>query len=567
MAKRLKDAPAGGTGPWSRREFLKRSGGVALLGGGALSALAAGGSPSTSSGASKPKKGGHLTEGYIYDISTFNPVIASQRTTNQLVSWLMFDGLLAVKPDGNPKPAIATAVPTPSSGGTTYVFNLRPDVRWTDGNPVTADDVVFTYKLFFDPKYATVPSGWRAPLEAALADVSAPNPHQVVFKLKQPYAPFITNYANGGILPSHVLGAMSPQQIVNASFNNAPTVSNGMFKFSKYTPGQSATLVRNDHYYGGAPNIDAYIFKYIPDVNTISSQLQSGDIDFATIPLNTVSSFKSNSSFNVHEYVMPEILFCYMQLNPDKPASKILGDLRVRKALMYAVDKNAMVKAAFFGYAKPIVSSIIAATSWAYNPNPTPSYKYDPSLAKKLLEEAGWTTGSGGVRTKDGAPLSLSIKAYNTEPYESMAQVLQGAWAKVGVKTSIETSETSILENVAMNTRDFDIMLQENTPTADPDPTDGISSSATAPGGANAPDYRNPKVDALLQQANGTTSESARKKAYFEMQDILAADLPELPFVSMKSVYAVQKRVHNFALAPYTRFQRPWMKDVWVSSQ
>src|SRR5258708_7217667 len=233
---------------WSRRDFLKRTGGVAAymaFAAGGLSFLEAcgGGTPSTSL---TPKKGGHVIEGNFSDIRTLNSMLSSDTASNQVIG-LMFDGLLNYSKSGDLVPALAKSYTT-STDGLTYKFTLRDNLKFSDGQPLTADDVVFTYQLAYDPKYKDVSSPRRGDLQKYIASVTAPDPKTVVITTTTVFAPFLANHALYGILPKHVLGSMDPKAINTADFNTAPSVTNGPFKFVKWDKGQQVTMARNDNY-------------------------------------------------------------------------------------------------------------------------------------------------------------------------------------------------------------------------------------------------------------------------------------------------------------------------------
>lgn len=176
---------------WSRRDFLKRTGGAAaymafLAGGLEFLEACGGGSTQTSQ---TPKKGGHVIEGNFSDIRTLNSMLSSDTASNQVIG-LMFDGLLNYKKNGDLVPALASDLPKTSSDGLTYTFKLRSGLKWSDGQPLTADDVVFTYQLAYDPKYKDVASPRRGDLSKYIASVTAPDPQTVVIQTTQVFAPF-----------------------------------------------------------------------------------------------------------------------------------------------------------------------------------------------------------------------------------------------------------------------------------------------------------------------------------------------------------------------------------------
>ncbi len=552
----------GETSSLSRRRFLQA--GLVLTGG----VVAAPRGALAPAGRASPKKGGHVVEGYLYDVSTLNPVLATGRTTNLTVNSMLFDGLLTYSPKGELLPLLATSVPQPPSNGLTYAFDLNPKARWTDGTPVTADDVVFTYQLHFAPQYAAVQSAIRATMQTYVAKVEAATPHRVVFTLTKPYAPFATSYCFYGILPKSVFGAMPGDQINTAAANSNPTVTSGQFKFKSWQKGEQITLVRNDAYYRGAPYLDTYVFRFIPDNNSLASQLKTGEVDFGSLIPSLKASFQSQQGVSVFTFRQPQLTFCFFQMDPSKPGYKLFGDRAVRQALNYATDRQGLVKAVYFGDAIVAESMLEPPTSWAYTAKPSPTYDYDLKKAAKLLDGAGWTKGPNGVRTKDGQQLHFTVLVGNDKNWDADIQAMQESWPQIGVVADIRIEETAQVSQTVAIGRDFDMLLTEFGFTAvDPDPTNSITSASAASGGLNGSDYRNAEVDRLCGEAVATTNPSSRKRMYKSLQSIVSEDAPRLPMVSPSAIYGVTQRVRGLeaGLGPYTRYVRPFMKDLWVT--
>jgi peptide/nickel transport system substrate-binding protein len=549
----------------SRRAVLKAGG--ALLATAAVAACGGGGG--SAARPAKPVKGGHMVEGYLYDVSTLNPVLATGRTTNLAINSMLFDGLLTYSPKGEILPLLATSVPKGSADHLTYAFDLNPNARWTDGTPVTADDVVFTYRLHSAPEYHDVNSTIRSTLETYLAKVEAAGPRRVVFTLKKPYAPFITSFCWYGILPKKVFDGMTGMQINTAGANSNPVVSCGQFKFKSWQKGDAVTLVRNDSYYRGAPHLDTFVFRYISNNNVLAQQLRTGEVDFGFVLPSLMSSFQGERSVRIYSFPQPQLAFCFFQMDPSKPGYRIFGDKSVRQALNHASDRAALVKDVYFGQGVPGHSMLLPPSSWAYDATPEPSYGYDPKKAARLLDDAGWKVGQDGVRAKAGQPLRFSVMVGDDKTWQSDLQILQEAWRKLGIQADIKTQQTAQVSAEVATGRNFDMLMTEFGFTAvDPDPSGSISTASAASGGLNGSTYKNPKVDDLLNQGVTETDQARRKAIYSKLQDVVSADAPRLPLVSPNAIYGINQRVQGLqaGLGPYTRYTRPFMKDLWVSS-
>src|SRR5215472_9278570 len=260
---------------WSRRDFLRRMGGAAAFAAftaGGIEFLEACGNGSGSANATPTgKKGGHLVEGNFTDISYMNSVLSSDTASATVIS-MLFEGLLVSKPNGDLIPGLAQAMPQVSSDGTTYTFKLRPNLRWSDGQPLTSDDVLFTFNLMFAPEYKDVNSPRRTDLEQNLESIAAPDAQTIVFKTKGVWAPFLALHAQREIMPKHVPGSLPAKAINTADFNSAPSATSGAFKFVRWDKGQQVVLSRNDSYLRGPALLDQYVYKVAPDSVTLTNQ-------------------------------------------------------------------------------------------------------------------------------------------------------------------------------------------------------------------------------------------------------------------------------------------------------
>lgn len=555
---------------WSRRDFLKRAGGAAawavFVAGGAEFLEACGPGGGGQPPATTPKKGGHVVEGNFTDIKTLNPVLSSDTASGTLIS-LLFDNLLGVKANGELVPALAKAMPQISSDQTEITFTLRDDVKWSDGQPLTADDVKFTYDLMFDPRYKPVNSPRRGDLEAHLESIIVKDPRTVVFKTKKPWAPFLTNHAaQRGILPKHVLGSLAPAAINSADFNTAPTVVSGLFKFVRWDKGQQVVLARNETYYRRPAYLDQYIYKVLPDSVTLVNQLKTGEVDIGTVDPSLWDSLATADNVErVNPFGVAIFTFYAYQLDPTKHGGKLFAEKAVRQALLYALDRQQMADSVYFKQATP-ADSIIPAISWAHV-TPKTIYRFDKAKAEQLLDQAGWTKGSDGIRAKNGVKLQFEmITNAGNKQRESLLQIMQQAWKDIGVAATPRLIQFPQLVSQITNERTFDMFLVGFSFDPDPDESQLWSSLGAAPGGFNGFQYRNPEADRLWDQAATTFDRAKRKQLYAQLQEIYAEDVPAPILVFNKGLWAYSKRVQGFAVGPFNQYNNRWfMKDTWVS--
>jgi peptide/nickel transport system substrate-binding protein len=554
---------------WSRRDFLRRLGSVAALsafvagGGELLEACANGGGAGAAP--KNPVRGGTLVEGQTFDIATLNPFLAVDGYS-QLLAAQLFDPLMAARGNGDPVPILASASPRISSDGTTYTFSLRKDAMWTDGQPITSDDVAWSFGLTFDPRYRAFKYPGRATAEAGIRSVSAPDPYTFVVQFARVDPSFAVGATEFGILPKHVLGSISPADLNTASFNSKPTVTSGPFKLNRWDQGQQLVFDRNPNHYRGPAYLSTYVFKVLGQASAAVDGLMTGELDLAVVTDPGALS-QVRGAPNLSTTVLPTALgnFLAYQLNPSRPGSRLFADKRVRQALFSALDLAQIVKAVYFGQADPGLS-VEPPTSWAFTTRGVPRYGYDPQKAASLLDAAGWKLNSSGVRENNGAELSFELQLGNQQVTIALATAIQEAWKKIGVNVTLKPLASAAYLNALRTQKDFTALIGSILWGADPDVSRLYLSNQTGPGGANSSGYQNPQLDAIFNDALDTTDREKRRQLYAQAQQILMDDLPEPPLLWQKQIWTHNKRVQGLQLGTYSLFrERYWMNEVWVS--
>ena len=552
---------------WSRRDFLKRAGGATAymaFAAGGLSFLEACGGGNTQTSLT-PKKGGHVVEGNFSDIRTLNSMLSSDTASNQVIG-LMFDGLLNYRKDGTLIPQLASDLPKTSSDGLTYTFKLRPNLKFSDGQPLTSDDVKFTYQLAYDSQYAAVSSPRRGDLSKYIASIDTPDPLTVVVKTTQVYAPFLSQHARYGILPKHVLGSLDAKAINTADFNTAPSVTNGPFKFVKWDKGQQVTMARNDNYWGGPAYLDQWIYKVLPDSVAVTNQLKTGEIDIGPVDPSQFDTVKTAANVAVAEFPVPTFTFYAYQLDPGKPAGQFFQDKAVRQALLFALNRDQVVSAVYFGHGS-VAGSVEPPTSWAYKDKPQVLYSFDKAKAESLLDGAGWTKGSDGTRAKNGTKLKFNmITNAGNKQREAMLTVMQQSWKDIGVEATPSLIQFPQLVSQIVSIRTFDMFLVGFNFSEDPDQAQLWHSRNTVAGGFNGFDFKNTTVDSILDQAVATLDKTKRKQLYFQFQDIMSDQVPAPIILFNHGIYGVATRVQGTDFGPFNQFEpRPWHHTTWVT--
>jgi len=562
---------------WSRRDFLRGMGGAAafaafMAGGAELLAACGNGQTAQSQNV---KKGGHVVEGSTSDPTIFTPGFITD-TASSIPSNMMYEGLLNSKQDGTLVPAIAKAVPKVDSDGLTYRFDLRQDVTWSDGKPVTSDDALFSYNLQSPGSpynYHAINTRNWPDLEKYIASVTAPDKYSLVVKTKVPYGPFLQNYTLSP-LPKHVMeqaATSNPADFKKQDFNTNPQVVSGVFQFDRWDKGSQVSLKANPRYYLGRSNLDQYVIRVVSDSTAIVNQLKTGELDVGTVQQSLWDDLATAT--NVKRISFTSAGWYYFGYNMDpgnakRPVSgKIFGDQatgkQVRQALYFAVDRQKIVDVVLFKQGV-VATSVEPRTSWALTSQGVPKYPFDPKKAGQMLDDAGWKAGSDGVRTKDGVRFNVEVTVQSgSVALGQVAQILAEAWRQIGVATTQRTISFPEFVNLD-NTRDFDVEVGSIVSGVDPDLSQ-VYHSRTIGHGLNAMGYRSSRVDDLLDQAVASVDQAKRKQLYVQVQQALMEDVPSPILVWPQSLYAVSTRVQNYALGPFNRFSRPWLKDVWVA--
>jgi peptide/nickel transport system substrate-binding protein len=548
---------AGSAAEFTRRQLLGKAGKIGLAG----IALGGGIGLRTAFALAGSSAGGTVVEASLADPTTFNPLVG-QDFAAYVVSGLVFDGLLSVDAHGNPIPAIAQALPTVTNGGTRYVFKLRPNAKWSDGKPLTADDVVFTYDLMFSPKYKAFSSAYRGDLTTHLKSVKALNSHTVEIVTKGVYAPFQVADCTLGLLPKHVLGSVSAAALNKHSFNQGPTVSNGVFKYVSRQQGSQITFARNPHYWAGPSKLDGYVLKIVPTSTSIAQQLKTGEIDIGPVTADQFSSLQSSSNVKLVTFPSLNVEVATFNLNSTSPASVIFADKQVRQALWWGLDRPAIIKAAFFGSGALFTNSVEPPGTWSHANTVTPDYSFDPTKAASLLDAAGWTKGSSGTRAKNGTDLAFTIMTLPS--YQTAIEAMAAQWKSIGANVQTQITTIGVIVDQLFTTRTYDmIFIADNLLSADPDVSAYFASRNAVKGGLNSGGYKNPAMDAALAKSVGTLDQAKRKTYYAQIQNIFADDPPGIPMLDLVQAYGVSTKVTGAKFSTYNNFSpRPFMRGV-----
>jgi len=490
---------------------------VALAISACTSAGQPGGSTAPSAAAGAPVTGGIVTIPITAD-PTLNPWSPNAFVESLFINRVIFEGLTKPGKDLAPAPDLAESW-TIAPDGLSWTFKLRSGMKWSDGSPFSADDVAFTFNdIVLKPDLGAQ----NRASYAAVKSVTAVDPNTVRFDLSRKFAALASFLAyNAGILPKSVLSSGNP--LTTTSFNKGVPVSTGPFKVEKYTSGQSVSLVRNDNYFGPKAYLDKVVFTVVPDANTQIAQALSGDLQIMILDNKAaVDRVKSASGLVVAS--RPLVQYYWLALNQ---TDSRFTDVRVRQAFVQAIDRQAIIKSVELGYGSIANSPITPALAAYYDPSLASKYPYDPTKAKDLLTQAGWTPGPDGVLQKNGQPFKFTMDVGQRGVLEPVNALIQQDLKKVGVIADLNTMEWNSYIQKDVVRRDYTATVNWWTYPSDPDVFPYYHSSAAGKG-FNIPGYQDPKLDDLLVQGQSASDLESRKAVYKQLQAYTSETLPYL---------------------------------------
>ena len=502
----------------------------------ACSPQAPGGVPA-GSGAAEPAHGDILVEGSIGDASNLIPLLASDSTSHEIAG-LVFNGLIKYDKDVHIVGDLAESWEI-SRDGLVITFHLRKGVRWHDGKPFTAHDVLYTYQVTVDPKTPTAYAGDF--LKVKKAEVLDDHTFRATYD--RPFAPALMSWSVG-ILPRHLLEG---RDITTSPLGRHP-LGTGPYRFKEWVAGQKIVLVSNPDYFEGRPYIDGYILRIIPDTATMFLELRANGIDrMGLTPLQFTRQTENNLfRENYRKYRYLSFAYTYMGYNLKNP---LFADKRVRQALAHAVNREEIIDGVLLGLGKPANGPYKPGT-WAHNPN-VRTYPHDPEKAKALLAEAGWRRTDGGFLEKDGKPFEFEIITnQGNEIRAKCDEIIQRRLAEIGIRVKIRVIEWAAFVNDFINKRKFDATILGWTIPMEPDLYDVWHSSKTGPQELNFVSFRNDEVDALIVRARETFDQPLRKRCYDRIQEILAEEQPYLFLYVPDALPILHARFRGVEVAP-----------------
>jgi peptide/nickel transport system substrate-binding protein len=515
-----------------------------------------------------PKDGGTIVVAAAKEPPILNFWLApgAMAITQQLTDGLS-DPIVVLDDKGTWQPVLATSVPTLANGGVTLepgggmlvAFDLQEQAAWSDGVPLTCDDVRFTWKTVMDPKMQIATRlGWEH-----IDAVDCPSAHSVRIHFSTRYAPYLSRILATPPMPEHALRHAN----FNTAWNDRIDVSSGPYVFDSWQRGVRLTLTRNPHYWraGHQAHADRIVFRFVKDANTLKMQLRMQEADVAFIPADTNLEAELKATPDVRYQILPGAV---MELLVMRTTRWPLDDVRVRQALAHAIDREMITKVILSGVVPPAKGPMVTSQAKVYDESPLAQYATpDPAAVTKLLTEAGWKRDGDGPWTKGGRPLMLTwVAGAGSMPFRAkVAQLVQEQLRRQGIGLDIRLIPTEVLYSHTAPHGQFHLGEWSETTGAEPLPNliYGCDEIPKAPSwaGKNRMAWCDRNAEAIMTAADSEVDPVKRAKLVHEADTIIADNVPVLPLFQSPDVVAWRARVHGLKLNPTSN--HTWNMDEW----
>jgi peptide/nickel transport system substrate-binding protein len=493
---------------------------------------------------------GHLRIGVVRTLDNLNPLLSGQAATVDVAQFL-FSGLIRFDDRGEPIPDAATEIPTRENGGIssdgkTIVYHLRANVRFSDGVPLTAEDVVFTWQQVMNPRNNVL---LHFPYDQAVS-VVAKNTRTVVVRLGAPSAPFVSNFfpcGVPGILPKHLLDGKPD---LNHDPYNAKPVGSGPYMVDRYETNSVLEMVPNPYWFSGKPGLRRVTYRIIPSENTLLVSLRTHEIDFYWgAPEQQHRELRGLKGLVTS--AMPSSSFEMVAFNAGRAP---FSDLRVRRAAAQGIDWQQLARTVYLAVDLPDWGDLYPR-SWAYTaqPDPTP---YDPAQAGMLLDKAGWKVGPDGIRVRDGKRLEVELSTVAGVMARQNAEVvIQQQLRAIGINVLIHNAPANMLfapigAGGLLANGKFDMAIVSWTKNPDPDNSQTAGPEYLPPHGANYSRLADAEIGKLQHRANATYDRAQRKALYAALERRLGEVLPYHTIVWRANINAWNDDLHGVRPAP-----------------
>ncbi|KUK98096.1 MAG: Putative ABC transporter substrate binding protein [Anaerolineaceae bacterium 46_22] len=494
-----------------------------------------------------PISGGVYTEALIGEFMRLNPFLDLYNEPDRDVDQLIFNSLVKFDSRGIPQSDLAESWGV-SRDGTVYNFSLRTDVYWHDGEPFNSQDVLYTTGLL-QSKHNLIPEDlrnfWAEVEVVALSDI------QLQFLLPEPFAPFL-DYLSFGILPEHILGGLEMNELVDHPYNLAP-VGTGPFRFQRLIVENEkiagVVLEAFDAYFLERPYLDEFIFRYYPNSQDALTAYREGEVEgIGKVHSSILSDILSEPELSVYTTREPLLTMTYLNLN--NPEVGFLENPDFRRALLAAINRDAIIEQVFNGQAVQANGPILPGT-WAHY-NDLEKVPFNLVEAKRLFESTGVTFDEEAevYRSETDLEISLTLMHPDTVEHTQIAEQIQADWEELGVNVTLESKPyENILEDLSLRNYETALVDINFTRSPDPDPYP-FWGQAQIQSGQNYAEWDNRSASEFLEQARMTSDIGERERLYRNFQVLFMRELPSLPLFYPVYTYAVTEDINGIKLGP-----------------
>jgi len=533
--------------------------------------------------------GGTLVIGTNLNPKSFNPITQVEASTSWIITNVIYESLVGFdRVQQIETPSLAKSWES-TPDGLTWTFHLRKGVKWSDGEPFNADDVIFTFQTIYDPQSV---SSYRDELvqnDGSMPAIEKLDDYTVRFQLKQVNAIFLDVVLDGFLVPKHkwekAFEAGNFRQSMALNSNPSDIVGLGPYRLVSFSPDQRVVLERNPYYWKvdkdgkRLPYLDRVIFTIVPNANAWALKMQSGDIDMMQLIqanlVDQVMADQGKGDYKVYD-LGPDLPAAYIAFNRDnllnadgKPyvdpvKLKWFRDTKFRQAISYAIDRDAMIRTAFNGRAVPLWGFDPPSNKRWYNEAVDIKRPYDPEKAKELLKEIGITdrNGDGHLEDAGGHPIRFTLNVNSANVIRvNMGALIQQNLAKIGITVDLQPIDQNIIVSKMQETHDFEALVGYWQSGVPPDPVE--DKDVIMPSGTTYASFsrqKEPSTDwerrltELIQLCSATSDMPTRQKYYWDAMRIWSEELPEIDLVAQSCFVAAKNRIGNFKPSPLANF-------------
>ncbi len=507
-----------------------------------------------------PQKGGEYTEGIIGQPMYINPLLSQTSEADSDLAQIIFSGLLKYDGQGKLTPDMAESYEL-SDDQKVYTFHIKKNIKWHDGEPLTAEDIFFTIHAVQDPMYKSLLRlNWQG------VEIEQKDKFTITFNLKNPYSGFLDNLTIG-IIPKHIWENVAPEKFSLAEYNLKP-VGSGPYQFVDFQKDSGGNILSYSlksfkDYFDTQSFVSTFNFNFYPDDGAMLAAYNKKEITgMGSIPSEDIENIKSPKSTNIYELSIPRYFAVFLNQTKSVP----LASDAVRKALAYATDRQEIIDKVLHGKGISMFSPFLP--QMAEYENSTPKYDFNTQKAEEVLEENGWKYDEKEkVRKKSKDRLEIEIFTTDWPELAQTADVLLNQWGKIGVDVKISVLSISDLQQNYIRPREYGSLLFGQAISFNPDLYSFWHSSQKRDPGLNLALFDDKKADELLDSTRQEIDENKRIEAYRQLQKIMADEVPAIFLYSPSFLYPVNQKVKgievknvNSASARFTDVNKWYIK-------